>query len=57
MDQSKDGSSNGKHDAIDKLENASSSDSNTASEKRKNGILLVPQPSDDPRDPLVCASQ
>lgn len=26
----------------------------TSMKKSRNGVILVPQPSDDPRDPLVC---
>lgn len=32
----------------------SSSTSEPSRKKSRNGIVLVPQPSDDPRDPLVC---
>ena len=28
--------------------------SETSTKKSRNGVVLVPQPSDDPRDPLVC---
>ncbi len=30
------------------------SKSETPTKKSRNGVVLVPQPSDDPRDPLVC---
>lgn len=32
---------------------ASSSNSSEHSKKNDNGIVLIPQPSDDPEDPLV----
>ena len=28
--------------------------SETTTKKSRNGVVLVPRPSDDPRDPLVC---
>ncbi len=30
------------------------SKSETSTKKSRIGVVLVPQPSDDPRDPLVC---
>lgn len=54
MDQPlKESSATGKNDVVHGLENVSStSASNETPQKTRNGVLLVPQPSDDPRDPL-----
>jgi hypothetical protein len=49
MEDSKTGPSSGDWDGTDEERS-----SPHAIKKGRNGIVLVPHPSDDPRDPLVC---
>lgn len=52
----KNGSHIEKQDMVHDLEKAPSSfgSKEEPQKKTRNGVLLIPQPSDDPRDPLVC---
>lgn len=43
---------NAKVDGL-QLTDCASSKSESSTEKSRNGVVLVPRPSDDPRDPLV----